>query len=394
VRRLGLIFLIVLAPLALWAALPLGSAGAPTAAQLQKQINHTQRQIDVKRGKEGVLSRTISHYSSRISRLQSTITHLQRRQNVIQTDLDAKMARLFRIQDDLRKERATLARLRARLARSRAVLSKRLIELYKADKPDVITVILQSDGFADLLEREEFLSRINAQDKQIIRRVRHDKIATEKSAKRLDRLERRQQQITAVVYNRRNEVRSTKNAVARRRDEFASARAQRRSVLMRTRASRQELEGDLRELQAAQARVTGILQGTSSPVAGPIRQGSGNFIWPVNGPVVSGFGMRWGRLHAGIDIAVPTGTPIRAAAAGRVVLMGWVNGYGNYTCVQHGGPLATCYAHQSRFGTSQGASVSQGQVIGFVGCTGHCFGPHLHFEVRINGSPVDPLGYL
>jgi peptidoglycan DL-endopeptidase CwlO len=128
--------------------------------------------------------------------------------------------------------------------------------------------------------------------------------------------------------------------------------------------------------------------------AGPIRQGSGALIWPVNGPVVSGFGMRWGRLHAGVDIAVPAGTPIRAADSGTVVLLGWTGGYGNYTCISHGGSLSTCYAHQSRYATSMGASVSQGQVIGYVGCTGHCFGDHLHFETRVNGSPVDPLGYL
>jgi murein DD-endopeptidase MepM/ murein hydrolase activator NlpD len=99
-------------------------------------------------------------------------------------------------------------------------------------------------------------------------------------------------------------------------------------------------------------------------------------------------------LHAGIDIGVPSGTPIHAAASGTVVIAGWVSGYGNYTCIDHGGGLATCYAHQSSFATSVGAHVSQGQVIGYTGCTGHCFGPHLHFEVRINGTPVDPLGYL
>ena len=127
---------------------------------------------------------------------------------------------------------------------------------------------------------------------------------------------------------------------------------------------------------------------------GPIRQGSGALVWPVNGPVVSPFGQRWGRLHAGVDIAVGSGTPIRAADAGRVILMGWVGGYGNYTCIQHTGSLSTCYAHQSSFSTSNGASVGQGQIIGSVGCTGHCFGDHLHFETRVNGSPVDPMGYL
>ena len=117
-------------------------------------------------------------------------------------------------------------------------------------------------------------------------------------------------------------------------------------------------------------------------------------IWPVGGTFTSPFGMRWGRLHAGIDLAAPEGTPIRAAESGNVVLAGWTGGYGNYTCIAHGGGLSTCYAHQSRYGTSVGAKVSKGQVIGYVGNTGHSFGAHLHFETRVNGSPVDPMGYL
>jgi murein DD-endopeptidase MepM/ murein hydrolase activator NlpD len=128
--------------------------------------------------------------------------------------------------------------------------------------------------------------------------------------------------------------------------------------------------------------------------ADPIRRGSGDLIWAVNGPVTSPFGMRWGRLHAGIDIARPSGTPIRAAAAGRVILMAPTGGYGNYACVDHGKGISTCYAHQSRFGTRVGAAVRQGEVIGYVGNTGHSFGAHLHFEVRVNGRPVDPMGYL
>jgi murein DD-endopeptidase MepM/ murein hydrolase activator NlpD len=121
---------------------------------------------------------------------------------------------------------------------------------------------------------------------------------------------------------------------------------------------------------------------------------SAGLIWPVSGPVTSPFGMRWGRLHAGIDIGVPTGTPIRAAAAGTVIVCGYDGGYGNLVVLDNGGNLATAYAHQSQIAVTCGQHVEQGQTLGYVGCTGHCFGPHLHFEVRINGSAVDPLGYL
>jgi murein DD-endopeptidase MepM/ murein hydrolase activator NlpD len=104
--------------------------------------------------------------------------------------------------------------------------------------------------------------------------------------------------------------------------------------------------------------------------------------------------MRWGRMHEGIDIGVGYGTPIHAAAAGTVIYCGWMEGYGNLVVIDHGGGLATAYGHQSSIAVGCGQTVAQGDVIGYVGCTGHCFGPHLHFEVRINGTPVDPLGYL
>jgi murein DD-endopeptidase MepM/ murein hydrolase activator NlpD len=97
-------------------------------------------------------------------------------------------------------------------------------------------------------------------------------------------------------------------------------------------------------------------------------------------------------MHEGIDIGAGYGAPVRAVANGTVIHAGWMGGYGNLVVVDHGGGLSTAYAHLSSI--VAGGGVSQGQVVGYIGCTGHCFGPHLHFEVRVNGSAVDPLGYL
>lgn len=124
---------------------------------------------------------------------------------------------------------------------------------------------------------------------------------------------------------------------------------------------------------------------------------SDELTWPVRGPITSPFCERraWETCHPGIDIAAPTGTPILAAATGRVTTRGPVSGYGLYTCLQHRPPLQTCYAHQSRLGpTPSGGIVPRGALVGYVGCTGRCSGPHLHFEVRVNDQPVDPLPYL
>ena len=398
--RLGLLLVVATVPLVLWATLPMLAGGSPRsrAASIGSKIDQKRKQIDAKKGRERVLSTTITRYSTRINSLQGDITVLQRKEVAIQSDLDAKLAELARIQEDLRQERIRLARLRARLAEARVALADRLVQLYKADKPDVVTVVLESDGFADMLERTEFMQRVSDQDARIIDRVRTARADAKRTEARLDTLEQRQTKVAAAIELRRDAVARVKGQLVDRRDAYSRVRSAKSTALVSTRQDRQHLEGDLAALEKEnakiQAQLAGSPNGTAPGAAGPIKPGSGGMIWPVNGPIVSPFGMRWGRLHAGVDIAVPAGTPIRAAKSGRVVLMGWTGGYGNYTCVGHGGGVSTCYAHQSRYGTSNGANVSQGQVIGYVGCTGHCFGDHLHFEVRVGGAPVNPMGYL
>jgi murein DD-endopeptidase MepM/ murein hydrolase activator NlpD len=390
-------------PLALWALVPLSSDGAsPTTRlnDLQKKIQSTQGRIGKRKGTERVLTSQISQYSARIGALQARIGRLERRQAAVQADLDRKRAELNRIQDDLRAERRRLVRLRKRLAEARAALAKRLVELYQADAPDIVTVILDSNGFADLLERGEFMQRVSEQDQKIIgivRTARADATATEA---RLQRFERRQRRVTALVLANRNQIATFKQDLVGTRVGLDGTRSDKQRALATVRTQRQHLEGALSSLKAEQAKIQATLQKAAGTLpAGAIKRGSGGMIWPVNGPITSPFCERraWESCHPGIDIGVPSGTPIRAAASGKVTLLqsaGASGGYGNYTCVSHTSSLSTCYAHQSRFATSLGASVSQGQVIGYSGCTGLCFGPHLHFEVRINGAVTNPLNYL
>jgi murein DD-endopeptidase MepM/ murein hydrolase activator NlpD len=225
-------------------------------------------------------------------------------------------------------------------------------------------------------------------------RVRELKQQSAAKRRLLLELKQRAQAAVNVIEAQQRELERTRAGIESRQGDLATTRRDKQGTLVSTREDRRELEEHIRGLEADSAQVQAQL-GAGGPLpAGPVRHGSGAFIWPVNGSVVSGFGMRWGRLHAGVDIAAPSGTPIRAAASGQVAIAGWTGGYGQYTCIQHGGGIATCYAHQSSIGVGVGASVKQGQVIGAVGCTGHCFGYHLHFEVRVGGAPVDPMGYL
>ena len=356
-------------------------------------------QVGKVEGREGVLTTTIASYNSRIRALQGRIRQTRRRLRVVQNDLDEKRAELQWVRDRLEVARDRLERIRRELAAARKVLAARLVEIYKSDMPDALTVVLESDGFADLLERTEYLDRVSDQDRSTVDRVKVLKGKAQRQTDLLARLERRARIAAATILRRRDQIAGARDELVSSRSDLRGARNDKAVALRQVRTRHAHLQEDLDSLEAQQARVQAALRGAGtrafSPGAGPVRRGSGGLIWPVNGPITGAFGeARPGHMHAGVDISAATGTPIRAADSGRVVLMGFVGGYGNYTCIQHTASMSSCYGHQSRFGTSNGASVRQGQVIGYVGSTGNSTGPHLHFEVRIGGSPVNPMGYL
>jgi len=401
--RIRLLIAAAALPFALWALLPLPSDGASPSSRLndvQKKIQTTQGKIGRRKGTERVLTTQITAYNARIGTLQARIGRLERRQAQVQADLDHKRDELNRLQDQLRSERRRLVRLRKRLGVARRALAQRLVELYQADTPDLVTVILNANGFADLLERGDFMQRVSEQDQHIISIVRSARADATATEARLQTFERRQRRVTAIVLSNRNQIAGFKQTLIDTRVGLDGTRSDKQRALVSVRSERQHLEGALSSLKAEQAKIQSTLQKAAGTLpAGAIKRGNGSMIWPVNGPITSPFCERraWEACHPGIDIGVPSGTPIRAAASGKVTLMqsvGASGGYGNYTCVSHTSSLSTCYAHQSRFATSLGASVSQGQVIGYTGCTGLCFGPHLHFEVRIDGAVTNPLNYL
>ncbi|MEA2362127.1 MAG: hypothetical protein QOD71_1272 [Thermoleophilaceae bacterium] len=369
--------------------LPLPGLSAPLSSKIEKKRD----QIADAKQKEGVLSTTIEGFSTRIDSIQGQIQATQDRLDRAQSSLDRQKDELLQVRDRLEVARDRLGRLRSELATARRLLAARLVEIYKSDTPDALTVVLEADGFGDLLERAEFMRRISDQDREITDRVRGLRDQAQNQAVELAKLEEREQLAAERILRERDQIASAQNQLVSSRDQLASARADRRGALASVREQRGVLEDDLASLEAEQTRIASTLAGAPAP--GPVQQGSGQLIWPVSGPVTGVFGeVRPGHLHSGIDIAVPEGTPIRAADSGRVALAAYTGGYGNYTCVQHTASMSTCYGHQSSFAVSSGASVTQGQVIGYSGNTGNSTGPHLHFEVRINGTPVDPMGYL
>lgn len=400
--RLRILLACLVLPILLWVSLPLVSSADPQGDvnRLQNKIDDKQKQLDRVNGRAQILTTDISAFTRRINALQGTVNTLQDRQDKIQGDLDQKRGELLRTQEELRIVRARLARLRVRLDGARETLAARLVELYKSDEPDIVSVVLSSNGFAELLENGAYLQRIGEQDRQIITAVRAAKAEAATATSRLSDLERRQQTITDAIYARRNEVARARIAVENKRDAIDRVRSGKRALLSKVRGSAGELHEDIKSLEAQQSKIQKRIQAAQNPsstaTSGGHVSGNGRFIWPVNGPITSPFceSRSWENCHPGIDIAVPTGTPVHAGGSGTVIMASYNGGYGNYTCIDHGGGISTCYAHQSAIQVSVGQHVSQGQVIGLSGNTGFSTGPHMHFEVRINGAVTQPLNYL
>src|SRR5690349_14953619 len=250
-RRIRLFVAAATLPLVIFALSPLVSSGQNIGSKIQRK----QDQIQWHKGRERVLSSDISGFTSKINALQGEITTLQNKQVRLQANLDAKRAELVKIQADLRKERLRLARLRARLAEARTALAKRLVDMYKADQPDLVTVVLESNGFADLLERTEFMQRVSHQDARIIGIVRTAKADATATAARLDKLENRAQLVANQISDEVNQVAGIKGQLVDRRTRYADARTQKSTMLASTVADRHDLEGDLRDLEAQQAKI-------------------------------------------------------------------------------------------------------------------------------------------
>jgi peptidoglycan hydrolase CwlO-like protein len=256
-----------------WLALALASDYA--SADLQSRIDATQGRIDQSRARESSLSGQVAAFSGLVGQLQAQVDALQAQENTIQAELDARRAELARIQTALVRERALLARLRARLAYSKRVLSRRLIEMYKSGRPDIITVILSSKGFADLLEREEFIKRINRQDAAIIFAVRAAKDAAKQSSDRLAVLEARQRAATLAVEAMRNQVAAMKQLRLQRQATAQAALSERAAALGDVRAGRQ---ADQHTLQGLQARLDALSASSGGMSLGP----NGKYVIPWN----------------------------------------------------------------------------------------------------------------
>jgi murein DD-endopeptidase MepM/ murein hydrolase activator NlpD len=375
-------------------------AASPAAADpyhrkrsIDERISIVNAKLATARVKEGVLTQQISIATAKIRALQSDVTGAQNRLIALENILAVHQRRLDRLNELFRVQTEKLELLRRSYHIALAQLERRLVESYETPAVSTVDVVFSSTSFGNILDELEYVQRISAQNKHVSDELNTARKEMHAIRERTRRVKDEAAAETAVVRARVDEQHTVAEQLISSQEQLASARASKRDSLASVHESKREYLHELEGLAAESAALASKIRSSSS-YSSPSHVSSSGLIWPVNGPITSPFGWRWGRMHEGIDIGVPYGTPIHAAAAGTVVYCGWMSGYGNLVAIDHGGGLSTAYAHQSSIAVGCGQSVAQGQVIGYVGCTGHCFGPHLHFEVRVNGSPVDPLRYL
>lgn len=262
-----------------------------------------------------------------------------------------------------------------------------------------LQAVLTADTAAEVLDQSLYLEAVARSDRQsgesldaAKTRVEAEQQALAAEEVSLLRVQEQQRQILAEVEALRDEQALVLAADTAQLDELQASE----SILERDLQAMEELarQASAAASPAPSAAASAGPSAGSPPPPPPPEAGADGWIWPVRGTVTSEFGQRWGRLHAGIDIAAPGGTPIYAAQAGCVSFAGVQGGYGNMILIDHGGGTVTAYAHQSRLGAAKGDCVSTGQQIGAVGSTGNSTGNHLHFEVRVNGSARNPRPYL
>ena len=366
------------------------------------EIQERQERIDDK----------LDHLDARSNDLESRIDVLDERRAEVEGRVQALNERLEKLKLRIDTVEADLARAQARIALLTKELQEilgdleertdayaaRAVSIYKAGPTVYVDSLLTSDNFAELSNRYTYYRSAVDADSKLIAEIeilrdetdtRRELVEEEQAriAKAKLRLEADRAEV-AELHRQQSEILAEREAVLGEKEELLADVESKKSAYERV---QRQLEQDAAEIQA-------ILAG--APSAGPLPTGGGQFAWPAAGPVTSGYGYRthpiFGdtRLHTGIDIGASYGSPVVASANGVVVYAGSMSGYGNVIAIDHGGGLATTYNHLSAFYVGVGQTVSRSSQIGAVGCTGYCTGAHLHFEVRVNGSPVDPMPYL
>ena len=360
----------------------------------RNKVNQSREKLDAEKSKLDEFNARESELASKVKKTEESLwkTENEIRYTIFEQD---------KLSADIQETKNQIEQLKIDIADSRKKLSGRLKEVNKRQMSDYWAVLFKSDNFYDFVTRLDFIKKITQNDVKEIKKLREQRLKLEHQEEQLISL--RNELIEAEKRYREQQMREMQLRAEQKSvlDQVSAQKAVQSKLVydleFLTRGENAELEELIRQEQALYADQTRKIKPAGKPQK---VVSSSSFIWPVRGVITSPFGYRIhpirGRyiFHSGIDIGVASGTPIKCSANGTVIMSTWYGGYGNCIIVDHGGGWSTLYGHCSALYVSKGKTVMQGTVIGAVGSTGMSTGPHLHFEVRYNGSPVDPRSRL
>ena len=370
------------------------------ADDLDDQVQDLQGQIDSSRLDQENWQQVIEDVSAKLKQIQADLDAANARLQSIQTKQAEINAQIAQTQNEIVK-------MEAYLKTRQDVLNRRVRAIYMHGQLNYLEVILGANSFSDFANRVELLKRVIRSDYNLILEIQKQKAAIEAKKAQLEEDKRQLDALAAEAEKTRQEIakkkaeqqkvldaaKSNKAAAAQMEQDLNAQLASVRNLIQQRLAAAEAAR------QAAQQQAASDDEGGGGSDDNYV-QGTGAMGWPCSGPITSPFGYRTHPIfgttifHAGIDIGVDYGTPIHAADSGVVVYSGWISGYGNAVIIDHGGGISTLYGHNQSLAVSEGQSVSKGSVIAYAGSTGNSTGPHCHFEVDVNGSPVNPMGYL
>jgi len=352
------------------------SHSADPLSKRRSELEQIQRRLQEERSRLREVKREQRRVLDEMEQLDRAMERNEARLKVLQRQLRQVQARA-------QATGTKLAVSEGRLRRQRQVLGERLRQIYKWGRVGYLDLLLDSRDFGEFVTHYTYLGLIVRRDGELIQDLLEE---TQRWKALKAELASQQEELRGLITQVQRERRALEQeAEAKRRilGEIAQKRALYEQVVEDLERESKELEELIRQIQAGSRRIAIVSRGA--------------LLWPLEGEITSGFGVRRhplfriAKMHTGVDIASTWGTPVRAAGDGEVIYAGWFGGYGKIVVIDHGGGLSTLYAHLSAILVELGQQVKRGQIIGRVGSTGYSTGPHLHFEIRIDGRPVDPL---
>lgn len=367
--------------LALSLLISLSVTGTALADDLEDQLTDLQRQAEEQQAKTNEASAKVESVSERLRQIQEELRVATAEYKEVKGQLDS-------VEDKISDNTELLQKTEADLKVKNKKLQQRVRDIYINGQISYVDVLFGAKDFADLMTRMDVLKRIIKHDYDLIMKVKEEKAMVENTRAQLEKDKAEAEVLVADAQAKKTKVEDKESEQQVLLDQAIYDRDTSERMYEEIMAASQEVANMIRRSQMSSAGYSG------APA------GAGGMIWPISGPITSEFGWRThpifgtARFHSGLDIGGDYGMPIYAAASGTVIYAGWISGYGNAVIIDHGGGVTTLYGHNDSLNVSEGENVAQGQVIAMCGSTGNSTGPHCHFEVRENGEPVSPYGYL